>query len=116
LILRQPADQVQAWSSGQASTSETRILGDVGDYVAGRMEAKDFSVGFELCLGQDESVQRRIEDIDAERRDAVTGLGESPSGEGGGQVIVFGLGQVDVGDQALDRPWMGAGIFWVSLY
>jgi hypothetical protein len=77
---------------GQASPGETGVFGDVSDYVAGRAEVKYLSVGAELCLGQDESVQRRIEDVDAERRDAVTGLGEGPCGQCGSQVIVLGLG------------------------
>jgi hypothetical protein len=54
-------------------------------------------------------VQRRVEDVDAERRDGVAGLGEPFSLQRGGQLVVFGLGQVDVGDQALDGAGLGGG-------
>src|SRR6266542_4595051 len=54
-------------------------------------------------------MQRRVEDIDAERRDAVAGLSEEPSRQRGDQVVVLGLGQVDVGDQSLGRAGVGGG-------
>jgi hypothetical protein len=79
------------------------VVGYLGVDVARRLEGEHLRVGAELGLSGDQAVQRRVEDVDAERRDAVAGLGEAPSWQRGGQLVVLGLGQVDVGDQPLDR-------------
>ena len=56
-----------------------------------------FVVCAELDVGHDQAVQRRFEDVDAQRRDAQPGLGQHRSREGG-EHVVFGRGQVGVGD------------------
>jgi hypothetical protein len=47
-------------------------------------------------------VRRRIEHVDAERRDGQPGLAQHVGREGGEQVV-FGRGQVGVSDQSLDE-------------
>jgi len=46
----------------------------------------------EFCLRNDEPVPRRIEDGNAERRDAIAGLGEGRTRQCGGQVVMFSPG------------------------
>ena len=48
-------------------------------------------------LSHDQAVQRRFEDVDAQRRDAQPGLGQHRGRECGEQVV-FGRGQVGAGD------------------
>jgi hypothetical protein len=54
-----------------------------GVRVARRLEGEHLGIGTEFSLANDQSVQWRVEDVDAKWRDAVAGLGEGVSRQRG---------------------------------
>src|SRR6516225_2161131 len=108
-VLGQPGGQVLPRGCGQPAPGKPGIAGYFGVDIARKPEGEYLGVGTELGLPRDQSVQRRVENVDAERRDTVPGLGERPSRQRGNQLIVLGLGQVDVSDQALNWPGVRSG-------
>jgi hypothetical protein len=57
----------------------------------------------------DEPVQGRFEDVDAERGNAVAGLEDGPSRQRRHQLVVLVFGQVNIGDQTLHRSGARGG-------
>ena len=100
-VLGEPGQQVMAPGADEAASGEPGVAGDLGDRRRRREERLCLGVRAELDVRHDQAVQRRFEDVDAQRRDAQPGLGQHRSREGGEQVV-FGRGQVGIGDQSLD--------------
>jgi hypothetical protein len=68
-------EQVGAASAGEDASGELGVIGDFGDCGLVRAEGLGRLVGAEFGLGQDQAVQRRVEDVDTQRRQAEPPLG-----------------------------------------
>jgi hypothetical protein len=77
-VLGEPRNQVLPGGGDQASAGEPWVVGYFGVDIARRLESEHLCIGAELGLAGNQSVQRRVENVDAEWRDAVAGLGEAP--------------------------------------
>ena len=80
-VLGEPGKQVIAVSPDEAASGEPGVIGDLGDRRWRLEEGLCRLVCAELGVGQDQAVQRRIEDVDAQRRDAEPRLGQYPGWE-----------------------------------
>src|SRR5262249_3160539 len=75
-VLGEPGTQVVTVSLDEAASGEPGVVGDLGDCRWRRDERLCFLVCAELDVSQDQAVQWRVEDIDAQRRNAHPRLGQ----------------------------------------
>jgi hypothetical protein len=74
-VLSEPGKQVVTASPDEVASGEPGVIGDLGGRWRRREERLCFLVCAELDVSHDQAVQRRIEDVDAQRRDAQPCLG-----------------------------------------
>ena len=87
-VLGQPGGQVLPRGCDQPAAGKPGIAGYFGVDIVREPEGEYPGVGTEFGFPDDQSVQRRVEDIDAERRDAVAGLGQRLSRQRGDQLVL----------------------------
>src|ERR1700731_195853 len=75
-VLGEPGKQVMAASPDEAASGEPGVIGDLGDRRRRLEEGLCRLVCAELGVSQDQAVQRRIEEVNAQRRDAEPPLGQ----------------------------------------
>ena len=107
-VLAEPGKQVTAAGLGEAASGEPVVAGDLGGCRRGQGEGLCCLVGGELGLRQDQAVQWRLEDVNGQWRDTEPGLAQQVGWERGEQ-LVFGYGQVGVGNQTADVARLPGG-------